>query len=214
MLSTAIIFDRLHDRYDNWYLKNRITAMNELSLIKFMISGKPRPCVEIGVGTGYFASAVGCELGIDPSIGMLEKARQRGIESLAGLGERLPLKKSSIATVLMVVTLCFLDFPTKALKEVKEVLVPKGYFIACIVPKDSPWGRLYRRLSLRGHPFYTYAKFYSVKEVIKMAEDVNLVYRRAYATLNYRPWDKVRPETPRPYKGGEGFVCIEFQRRG
>lgn len=51
-MSTAPLFDELYERYDKWFEKNVITAENEVKLVKLMVSGAPRPILEVGVGTG------------------------------------------------------------------------------------------------------------------------------------------------------------------
>ena len=45
-----------------------MTAENEVKLVKLMVSRAPRPILEVGVGTGYFAGRVGAEAGLDPSM--------------------------------------------------------------------------------------------------------------------------------------------------
>ncbi len=55
-----------------------MTAENEVKPVKLMVSGAPRPILEVGVGTGYFAGRVGAEAGLDPSMKMLTVARMRG----------------------------------------------------------------------------------------------------------------------------------------
>ena len=211
-LPTAKVFDEHAEKYDSWYLNNRVTAKNELLLVKTVLKDKPTPCLEVGVGTGYFSLGAGCTFGIDPSPSMLSRARSRGLEVAVGVGESLPIRSSALGTVLLVVTLCFLENPLKALREVHRALRGGGYLVACIVPRSSPWGRLYLRLSLEGHIFYSVARFYDVEEVINMSRRAGFRYLRALATLRYRPWERPRHELPRDFRGGEGFVCLEFRK--
>jgi ubiquinone/menaquinone biosynthesis C-methylase UbiE len=211
-LSTAEVFENLSERYDMWYAKNKITAYNELLLVKTISTNKPPPCLEVGVGTGFFAKAINCRFGIDPSPKMISKALSRGVDAIVGVGEKLPIRSSSIGTLIFIVTICFLDDPIKALNEAWRVLKRGGFLITCIVPRESPWGRLYVRESLKGHPFYSVARFYRVKEILDTAHAVGFKHIKTLATLSYRPWDKARPERPRSFKGKEGFVCMEFKK--
>ncbi|NOZ88447.1 MAG: class I SAM-dependent methyltransferase, partial [Crenarchaeota archaeon] len=164
-MSTAPVFDELWSRYDSWYERNRILAENELEAVKAL--GLQGRGVEVGVGTGWFASRLGVEFGVDPSLGMLRLARLRGVEAVQGVGERLPLRSGSMDYVLLIVTLCFVDDPLAALREAARVARPGGAVAACIVPRDSSWGRFYqaRRSS---SPFYRVARFYTVDEVEQM----------------------------------------------
>ncbi len=209
-MSSIEVFERFAEKYDTWYRKNTITAHNELRIIKCMIKGRPRPCVEIGSGSGYFTREVGCDLGIDPSLSMLRIARGRGVESVAAVGEDIPLKDKSVGTVLMIVTLCFLDNPMRVLSEIRRIVRQDGLFIVCIVPRESWWSRFYLRLSIAGNPFYKVARFYFVNEMVDLVKNFGFRYIRSLATLGYRPWNRPRPERPKSFEGKEGFVCVEF----
>ncbi len=211
-MSTARIFDLLYLDYDHWYEEHPVTARNELLVVGEALSGAPEPCVEVGVGTGWFASRLGCLLGVDPSLSMLRIARARGVEAVAGRGEALPLASSRLGTVLMVVTICFVDDPWRVVAEASRALVGGGRLVVCIVPRDSPWGRYYVSLASRGHPFYSHARFYTVGEVDEFARRAGLRRRRVLATLSYPPGAPERYEDPRPYTGSEGFACIEYSK--
>ncbi len=80
------------------------------------------------------------------------------------------------------------------------------------MPRDSPWGRRYREAAARGHPFYTKARFYTVREVVEMA---GVAPRRVVATLSYGPDAVEAVEEPREASVEEaeemGFVCLEFR---
>ncbi|MEM4652417.1 MAG: methyltransferase type 11, partial [Pyrobaculum sp.] len=83
---------------------------------------------------------------------------------------------------------------------------------ACIVPRDSPWGRRYREAAARGHPFYAKARFYTVREVVEMA---GVAPSRVVATLSHGPDAAEAVEEPREVSVEEaeemGFVCLEFR---
>jgi ubiquinone/menaquinone biosynthesis C-methylase UbiE len=208
-LSTKDVFDKLYRRYDLWYEKHPVTAWNELMTVRAAVEGVRREkCLEIGVGTGWFASKVGCWYGVDPSIRMLEVARLRGVEVVAGRGEMLPFRDESFHATLLVVTLCFVDDPQKTILEAYRVTVPGGFSVSCIVPRDSMWGQYYTELAKQGHPFYTYARFYTVEEVESMLENTGFRVESIVSTLTYPPGEDVYEE-PRSYTGREGFACIK-----
>ena len=111
------VFDRLYQRYDSWYERHPLTALNELEAAREALRGAPHPCLEIGVGTGWFASRLGCRYGVDPSLGMLRVARSRGVEVALGRGEALPVARGRLGSALLVVTLCFVEDPLLVLVE-------------------------------------------------------------------------------------------------
>lgn len=206
-MSRAEVFDRFWHRYDEWYQRNRVIAELELSVVKRLV--KYKPILEVGVGTGFFASRLGFEYGIDPSINMLRVARRRGIEVVQGVGEYLPFRNSSFKTVVFIVTLCFVDDVVKVLKEAYRVLDSCGEVIACIVPKESPWGKYYVKKALEGHPFYSNARFLTVEELIKYVEGQGFKIVESIGILSFKPTEEPAWEEPQRNISGKGFVCLK-----
>jgi ubiquinone/menaquinone biosynthesis C-methylase UbiE len=93
--------------------------------------------VAVGVG---FAAPLGLRAGVDPAREMLRLA-PRELDVVGGVGEMLPLRSRAFPCALLVVTLCFVQDPAAVLREAMRVAERVA---ACIVPRDSPWGRRYR----------------------------------------------------------------------
>lgn len=130
----------------------------------------------MGVGSGIFASALGIDYGIDPSEQMLQLARSRGVKAILGIAERLPFKDRSFDFLLFMFTLSFLADPLEAFHEVHRTLKRDGKLIVCFIPKDSPWGELYRKKKAEGHEFYKHARFHTsakVEDFIKKSRFTN-----------------------------------------
>jgi SAM-dependent methyltransferase len=211
---TFTVFERLADRYDSWYVRNRVIAENEARLVRLF---PPRPpSVEVGAGTGYFASRIPVDMAVEPAYRMLVKAHERGLETVQALGENLPLRSSGVATVYLIVTLCFLDNPDPVVAEIARVLKPWGRLVSCIVPRDSSWGRHYVELGRRGHPFYSRARFYTVQEMDLLYSRYGLTRTKTLGTLSFKPWERPRLENPKPWRPGSdlGFICAEYVKRG
>jgi len=145
---------------------------------------------------------------VDPAREMLKLA-PRELDLVEGVGEMLPLRDRAFPCALLVVTLCFVQDPAAVLREAMRVAERVA---ACIVPRDSPWGRRYREAAARGHPFYAKARFYTVREVVEMA---GVAPSRVVATLSYGPDAAEAVEEPREVSVEEaeevGFVCLEFR---
>ena len=210
------IFEHYAERYDTWYTRHPMLARNEARAVATAV--RKRPVAEIGAGTGFFADLVKAEAALDPSLQMLleGKRKHRWIEAVQALGEQLPLRSSSIGTVLLVVTLCFLDNPYPVLQEATRVLKPRGELVACIVPRNSPWGRHYQQKARQGHPLYRVARFYTVEETIALLEQHGLAPRRILTTLHNPPTMPPEPEEPReepPWEAeNAGFACITAEK--
>jgi len=169
--------------YDAWYVKHPSLYKSEL-LVAARLGC--RGGVEVGVGTGRFAAPLGLRAGVDPVREMLRLA-PRELDLVEGVGEMLPLRSRAFPCALLVVTLCFVQDPAAVLREAMRVAEK---VVTCIVPRDSPWGRHYREAAARGHPFYTKAKFYTVREVVEMRESPPAVswLPSPTAQTQRRPW--------------------------
>ncbi|MCI0530275.1 MAG: class I SAM-dependent methyltransferase, partial [Nitrospira sp.] len=191
-------FEVVAGQYDAWFdtPEGRAIFQAELECLRPLVTKAYRPWLEIGVGTGRFAQALGVEDGIDPSASMMKKASARRIRVLEGLGESLPYKNHSFGGILMVVTVCFLSRPEKVLAEAARVLRPRGRLVVGIIPADSPWGGEYARKGKEGHPLYSVAKFYKSNEVIAMAQDARFQFEEARSGLFTRPGAPVEQGPP------------------
>jgi ubiquinone/menaquinone biosynthesis C-methylase UbiE len=93
--------------------------------------------LEIGMGPGlnlpfYDPLQVTKVIGVDPNDAFLDlgEARHRGskvpLEIVRAPAEALPLKDDTIDTAVITYTLCSVDNPEQALREVRRVLKPEG----------------------------------------------------------------------------------------
>jgi SAM-dependent methyltransferase len=165
--------------------------------------------LEIGVGSGRFAQALGIKTGIDPSSKMLEIAKKRGITVFQTRGEERFFNKNIFGTVFLILTLCFVDLPSMVLREVHRILKPDGKMVIGIILKDSPWGRYYQRKKEEGHYFYKHAIFHSYQEIQQILEDSGFTIERVISTLFQKPGQVKEMEVPREgYLADAGFNVI------
>jgi len=205
-------FDRLALKYDRWYEQpfGSSAYRLELECLK-SLTGKFKLGLEVGVGTGRFAGALGIQVGIDPSLEMLRFAQKRGIRCVQGVGENLPFRKGSFDLVLMVVTICFVKDPFGVLKETKRVLKDRGRLVLGLIPAESLWADFYREKARNGHPIYRHVRFYPlsyVKEILKEAGFENLHIK---STLLEEPQDEREVRNREVVEGFDpraGFTCI------
>ena len=202
------IFDRYYKRYDSWYEKNKFAYLSELGAIRKVLPNEGNG-LEIGVGTGRFAAALGIQTGIDPSKNMIKIARKRGIDARLGFGESLPFKDSVFNYVLIIVTLCFAKNPRKVLKEAKRVLKNNGKIIIGIVDKDSFLGRFYRK---KKSIFYEKAHFFTVKDVVDLLKASGFDRVATLQTLFNLPANMKSVHKVRKGFGKGGFVIITAQK--
>lgn len=136
--------DQRADEYDRWFdsPEGQSVFQLELRCVREIIQIDDGRWLEVGVGTGRFAAALGVTDGVDPSERALAIAAARGIRTHVGKAERLPFEGKTFDGVALVATLCFVSDPSLALRECGRVLHDDGTVVLAIIPADSPWGRL------------------------------------------------------------------------
>jgi len=203
------IFDRYYKRYDSWYEKNKFAYLSELRAIRKVLPDKGNG-LEIGVGTGRFAAALGISTGIDPSKNMIKIARKRGVDARFGFGERLSFKDSVFDYVLIIITLCFTKNPRQVLKEAKRVLKRNGKIVIGIVDKDSFLGRFYRK---KKRVFYKKARFFTVKDIADLLKSIGFNNFTCWQTIFMLPSNMRRVHKVKKSFGKGGFVVISARSK-
>ena len=208
-------FDRISDDYDNWYEKANAIFESEIRAIKHLLPLDPagRMTLEIGTGTGRFASALGIEFGADPSFNMLRLAKKRGVESVLAAGEDLPFKDQAFTTIFIIFALCFFREPLKVLKESFRVLGAGDTLILAFVNRDSCWGESYEAKKKEGHPIYRHARFYTYEEVEVLLSQAGLQIVKVCSTLFQSPDEVAEIEDPRKgFVNKAGLIVIAARR--
>ena len=202
------VFEKYALEYDQWFKDHAVEYEQELKAIRSLLPKEGRG-IEIGAGTGRFTKPLGVSLGIEPSNVMREIAISRGVNIVAGTAESIPVDDDLYDYALMVTTVCFLDTPEIAFREVRRVLKVDGYIIVGLIDRDSKLGRKYEESE---NKFYRDARFHSVNEVKR---DLN---KSGFTNIEYvqaiLPGDEAGNYEPKVKQGyGEGsFVVLRGQR--
>ena len=217
-MGTMTILKTCADRYDAWYdtPKGRVLLAVELACLKPLLQRFPRPYLEVGVGTGRFAQALGIGYGVDPSARALDKAVQRGVKALLGVGEALPFRDATFGAVLMAFTLCFVEDPSTVMREIHRVLFSGGGLVLGLLRKGTPWADFYELRGREGDPLFSAAHFYCREEVESLLKESGFSVTSLRSTLFRLPGLKVyREEEPVDgYVSGAGFVAIAAVKAG
>jgi ubiquinone/menaquinone biosynthesis C-methylase UbiE len=170
-LSDAIrAFDLVAVTYDDWYNhpQGRQVYDAELKAVDMHIP-KEGIGLELGAGTGIFAEqltgvmrTIVC---LDPSGEMLKKAAERGMASVLGVGEALPLRVGVLDFTYMVTVLEFLDEPAAVLGEIRETAKEGAELTILFINSESSWGDFYRDIGSKGDPVFRHARLYTMVEV-------------------------------------------------
>jgi len=67
------LFDSLASAYDAWFeTEGELIFAIEVQALGEVLPSLPKPWIEVGVGSGRFAQSLGIEMGLDPSIKLLD----------------------------------------------------------------------------------------------------------------------------------------------
>lgn len=209
-------FDILASEYDVWFERDGKPIFDiEVEAFQKLLPLLPKPWLEVGVGSGRFAQALGIETGIDPSAKLLEIARERGITGYLARGEDKFFDADTFGTVFLIVTLCFADSPMDVLREAHHIVKEGGKAVLGLVLKDSPWGKYYRAKKKEGHRFYQYATFYSYREVSALLEHSGFIIEKVISTLFQQPGAVSKLESPlEKYHPDAGFTIVMARKIG
>ena len=207
-------FDALASAYDAWYEEEgKLIFDIEVKAFQEVLALLPRPWLEVGVGSGRFAQALGIDTGIDPSTSLLEMARRQGIKAFQARGEESFFDKATFGTVFLIVTLCFVDSPLAVLQEAHRILQTDGKIALGLVLGESPWGQLYLTKKKQGHRLYKRATFYSYQEVVEILGRAGFTIEKVISTLFQRPDEVTEMESPREHFSPDaGFTVMVAQK--
>jgi SAM-dependent methyltransferase len=193
-------------RYERWFAQHEAAYLSELRVLRQLLPD-PGLALEIGVGTGRFAEPLGVAVGIDPSLRMLEHARQRGIGVACAIAEALPFRQGVFDHALIVTTICFVDDARAMLAEACRVLKPDGALVIGFIDRTSRLGRHYES-HRRENVFYRDAVFFSADEVDRLLSETGFGERTWRQTLTRPLAETVEVEPSRPGFGDAAFVAV------
>lgn len=210
--NSSHVFNTRADEYDSWFENSLLFAIETVA-IKTLLVPLTTPALEIGVGPGRFTQALGSDFGIDPANAPLHIAAGRDIKVCQAVGETLPFCSNSFARVSLFFTLCFVQNPGQVLHEAYRVLREDGHFLLGFVPSTSQWGKALLKKKEAKHPFYEYARFFTIKELKTLVRTSGFSIHNAMSSLYQAPESVDTMETPRPGMDEfAGFVALHLTK--
>jgi SAM-dependent methyltransferase len=174
-------FETHAEAYDAWYDQFPKTFQSEVLAIQRVVPRRG-DWVEVGVGTGRFAQALGIPVGVEPSKAMASIAKARGIEVIPGVAEALPLTNESCDGIFFITSLCFVRDPCAAIREAARVLRPGGSCVIGMLPVSSALGHVIE--ARRGEDiFFQHASLREPADVRRLLKVSGLVAGAPVQTL-------------------------------
>lgn len=203
-------FDENAQEYDDWFTNNESYYQAELEAVRSLVPNTGKG-IEIGIGTGRFAERLGIKVGLEPSRAMCTIAQKRGINTIAGVAEALPVQPESFEYVLLVTTICFLDSVEQAFSEVFRILRNGGFVVIGFLDKESSLARKYQSRKEQSR-FYRDAHFHTVDEVARVLELTGFVDSRFVQTLFPGEGNKESIQSVKEGYGDGAFVVVQARK--
>ena len=140
-------YDEYASGYDAWFMKNANLLASEVKLVARTLSDGGE-ILSIGCGSGLMESMLKRDFGIvvadgvEPSPGMAEIARKRGLNVLPAAAADFPVMRQ-YDTVFMNGCPSYIDDLDAAFAHAAEALKPGGRLVVADVPKESAYAMIY-----------------------------------------------------------------------
>lgn len=157
----ATSFDQYASTYDAWFLDNINVLTSEVALVAATLRDAKAPILSVGCGSGLFEDILRREYGIEvtdgvePSTGMAEIARKRGLHVEIATAEEYEYPRGKYQTVIFNGSPSYITDFDAVIAKVYDMLPSGGRLILVDVPKESTYGIMYnlaKALGTLDHP--------------------------------------------------------------
>lgn len=229
-------FDQYASQYDAWFMENRNVLYSEVKLVAHCLRDAGR-VFSVGCGSGLFEKILHDEFGIvvteglEPSEGMAEIARRRGMEVAVTTAEAAEWPVEAYDTVLLNGTPSYIDDLELVFRKAYAALRTGGRIVVIDVPKESGYGLLYNLALALGtwdhpllagcHPadpypieFVQAAHWRTTAEKIELLKRTGFTGLEAAQTLTRHPLNSnLDVEEPQPGYDRGDYVAVTGYKR-
>lgn len=228
-------FDQYASAYDAWFLDNRNVLYSEVNLVASVLKECGRT-LSVGCGSGLFESilkkefGITVEEGIEPSLGMAEIARKRGMTVNIATAEEADFGDGIYDTLLFNGTPSYITDLEGVIRKAYRSLKKGGRIILIDVPKESTYGTMYNLAKALGtwdHPllegvyppnpypieFVNVANWRTSREKIELLEKAGFEDLQFAQTLTAHPlYSDLEEEQPQEgYNKGDYVAITAFK---
>lgn len=229
-------FDEYASAYDAWFLENRNVLYSEVELVASVLKDAGR-ILSVGCGSGLFETILDKEYGIritqgiEPSVGMAEIARKRGLEVTIATAEQADFGNDTYDTLLFNGTPSYIGDLDAVLHKAYRALPRNGRVVLIDVPKESSYGTLYNLAKAVGtwdHPllqgvyppnpypieFVEVASWRTTDEKVRLLEQAGFSALQFAQTLTAHPlYSDLQREYPIPGYDKGDYVAITAYKK-
>ena len=145
-------FDEHASAYDSWFFDNQNLLTSELKLVAHFLD-KDSEILSIGCGSGLFESLLAQDYdihirhGIEPSKGMAEIAKKRGLQVDISPAETCDIEPNKFGIIMFNGSVSYINDLDACIKKAFDALKTGGKLIVIDVPKESGFASLYNLAS-------------------------------------------------------------------
>lgn len=222
-------FDKYANEYDSWFLKNENLLYSEVKLVAHFLKEGAGNVFSVGCGSGLFEIildkefAISIKTGIEPSVGMAEIARGRGIDVTVSTAEAADFGIEKYDTILFNGTPSYITDLQLTFDKAYKALRKGGKIVVIDVPKESSYALMYNLAKAVGswehpllsgvHPqnpypieFVNIANWRTTAEKIEMLKHTGFIEMEFAQTLTKHPiYSNCVLEEP-----VEGYDCGDY----
>lgn len=229
-------FDEYASAYDAWFLDNRNVLYSEANLVASTLQDAGR-ILSVGCGSGLFETilrkeyGIAIDDGIEPSTGMADIARKRGMHVTIATAEEADFGRGDYDTLLFNGTPSYIGDLAAVVRKAYEALPEGGRIVLIDVPKESSYGVMYNLAKALGtwdHPllegvyppnpypieFVEVANWRTTAEKIELLEQAGFRDLRFAQTLTSHPlYSDTEEEQPSEGYGKGDYVAVTAFKR-
>lgn len=141
-------FDKYAGEYDSWFFDNTNLLESEVNLVAHFLE-TPGEVFSVGCGSGLFETILSKDFnieiknGIEPSVGMAEIARKRGMNVEVVTAEEADFGVEKYDTVLFNGTPSYITDLESVVEKAYASLKKEGRVVMIDVPKESAYATMY-----------------------------------------------------------------------
>jgi ubiquinone/menaquinone biosynthesis C-methylase UbiE len=205
---TIALFEEHLKDYEQWFQDHSLLFESEVQAFQNLLPIGDLRGIEVGLGTGHLALALGIKEGVEPSDKLRQVAIAHGLEVMNATAEDLPYKDLQFDFVILSTALHYLEDIDKAFSEAYRVLKPSGTFLIGFLDPDSNIGKEY--LSKRKQStFYRHARFFNVPTLDRKLAENGFKSRDYFQTLFGETKEITKVQDMLSGTGSGSFVLIK-----
>ena len=215
-LPVGSAFDELAARYDAWYdtASGRVLYDLELGCLRPFLSGTAAARLEVGVGSGRFAAALGVGVGFDPARAPLRLAAKRGVPRRPGCRGTAALCRPRFRRGGPHRQPLFRGGSADSSTRPAGCSHPAESSSSPSCPETAPGVAGTRRRGVPGHPFYQSAHFLTLADHLQLLGHAGFESVTGRSTLIQVPTDAPVDEAVQEgIVPGTGFVALVASAR-